>query len=88
VAPGNSDSERSRAFDPTRDFVFLVAWRGWPFAEDVLRSYPAPLDGGFRERLRDLARLLSLMWLGIAHEQGKDVMRSLAGVRHAFAPAT
>lgn len=31
--------------DPARDFVALVAWRGWSFAEEVLRRYSLPKTG-------------------------------------------
>jgi aminoglycoside phosphotransferase (APT) family kinase protein len=72
--------------DPARDFVFLVTWRGWGFAEDVLRSYPHALDERFRERLRFMARLLSMMWLAMAHEQRADLTKYIEGVHHAFAP--
>ncbi|HEX5437792.1 MAG TPA: phosphotransferase [Gemmatimonadaceae bacterium] len=73
--------------DPARDFVFLVTWRGWELAEEVLRSYPHALDPGFRERLRFMARLLSLMWLAMAHERRADLSKFIAGVHHAFVPA-
>jgi aminoglycoside phosphotransferase (APT) family kinase protein len=71
--------------DPARDFVFLVTWRGWRFAEEVLRSYPHAVDHGFRERLRVMARLLSIMWLALAHEQRSGVAKHVEWVRNAFA---
>lgn len=70
--------------DPARDFVFLITWRGWGFAEEVLSAYPGVVDPSFRDRLGQLSRFLSLMWLGIAHEQGSDLKRHVEGVRHAF----
>jgi aminoglycoside phosphotransferase (APT) family kinase protein len=71
--------------DSARDFVFLVTWRGWGFAEEVLRSYPHSVDTEFRERLRFMARLLSVMWLALAHEQHADVAKNIDRVRNAFA---
>lgn len=50
--------------DIARDFVFLVTWRGWHFAEQITRLYRHPLDAGFRERLAFMARILSVLWLG------------------------
>ena len=72
--------------DPARDFVFLVTWRGWEFAEDVLRRYPHAVDRDFRERLRFMARLLSVMWLAMAHAQHGNVAMHIEWVRNAFAP--
>jgi aminoglycoside 2''-phosphotransferase len=72
--------------DPARDFVGLVTSRGWGFAERVLRSYPHRLDLAFRERLEFKARLLSLIWLGEAREQGADVPKLTEWVRNAFVP--
>ncbi|MDQ3950824.1 MAG: phosphotransferase [Gemmatimonadota bacterium] len=74
--------------DSARDFVFLVTWQGWGFAEEVLRSYPHSIDQGFRERLRFMARLLSVMWLAMAHEQHSDVTKHIEWVRNAFAPGS
>ena len=71
--------------DPARDFVALVASKGWEFAENVLRNYPHPLDLGFRERLEFKSRLLSLIWLAEAREQGADVPKLTAWVHNAFA---
>jgi aminoglycoside phosphotransferase (APT) family kinase protein len=72
--------------DAARDFVFLVAWRGWPFVEEVLRSYPPPLDPGFRDRLRFMARLLTPVWLGMAILRGTEVEKMKSWVHNAFAP--
>jgi aminoglycoside phosphotransferase (APT) family kinase protein len=72
--------------DAARDFVFLVTWQGWGFAEEVLGSYPRVVDHEFRTRLRSMAQLLSVMWLATAHEQGCDLARHLQAVRNAFAP--
>lgn len=72
--------------DAARDFVFLVTWRGWPFAEDVLRLYTRAVDREFRARVRHLAQLLSLMWLAFAHEQGHDLEKHIRAVHNAFAP--
>ena len=72
--------------DSARDFVFLVTWRGWEFAEDVLRRYPHAVDRDFRERLRFMARLLSVMWLAMAHAQHGNVAMHIEWVRNAFAP--
>jgi len=72
--------------DPARDFVFLVTWRGWEFAAEVLRSYPHAVDRDFRTRLRFMARLLSVMWLAMAHVQHGNVAMHIEWVRNAFAP--
>ena len=72
--------------DAARDFVFLVTWQGWRFAEDVLRLYPRAVDREFRARLRYMSQLLSVIWLAFAHEQGADLAKHVRGVRNAFAP--
>jgi len=72
--------------DPARDFVFLVTWRGWDFAEEVLRSYPHAVDRDFRGRLQFMARLLSVMWLAMAHVRHGNVAMHIGRVRNAFAP--
>jgi aminoglycoside phosphotransferase (APT) family kinase protein len=71
--------------DAARDFVFLVTWRGWRFAEEVLRAYPRAVDPEFRARLRYMAQLLSLMGLAFAHEQGAELTKHVRAVRNAFA---
>ena len=70
--------------DPARDFVGLVTSRGWRFAENVLRNYPHRLDLTFRARLGFMARLLSLIWLAEAREQGTDVPKLTEWVHNAF----
>jgi aminoglycoside phosphotransferase (APT) family kinase protein len=72
--------------DAAGDFVFLVTWRGWGFAEEVLRLYPRPVDAAFRTRLRYGTQWLSVVRLAFAYEQGKDLAKDIAGVHHAFAP--
>lgn len=72
--------------DAARDFVFLVTWQGWRFAEEVLRHYPRAVDRDFRARLRYMAQLLSVITLAFAHEQGADVKRRVKAVHNAFAP--
>ena len=72
--------------DAAPDFVFLVAWRGWSFTEDVLRHYAHPLDDGFRDRLRFIARLLTPIWLGLAHDRGSGLEKVRRGLRNAYAP--
>ena len=69
--------------DVARDFVFLVTWKGWRFTEKVVGFYRRPLDDGFWERLRFMARLFSVLWLGTGAKIGAD--KHLTGVRHAFA---
>ena len=69
--------------DAARDFVFLVTWRGWDYTEVALRNYRIPVDNDFRERLRFMARFLSIIWLGEAHEQGVDVSKHIEWVRNA-----
>jgi aminoglycoside phosphotransferase (APT) family kinase protein len=70
--------------DPARDFVFLVAWRGWSFTEEVLRHYSPGPDPGFRDRLRFMARLLTPIWLGLAHERSTEVEKVRAWVHNAY----
>lgn len=75
--------------DPARDFAPLVAWHGWSFAGDVLRHYPHRIDQGFRERLRFMARVLSVLWLAEAREWTPgavdDIARHVRWVHNAFA---
>lgn len=67
--------------DPARDFVTLVTFAGWPFARPV-RSYAVPVDRAFEDRLRLLARLLSMVWLVDA--RGSGVAKHVAWVARAF----
>ncbi len=82
---GVIDWTDSHLGDAARDFVFLVTWKGWQFAEDVLRLYPRAIDREFRARLRFMAQLLSLMELGYANVQNQDLARYIRDVHHAFA---
>jgi aminoglycoside phosphotransferase (APT) family kinase protein len=70
--------------DPAREFAPLAASCGWAFAEEVLRSYPAPVDQAFRERVSFMARLLSVIWLATASEHAADAERHMRCVRNAF----
>jgi len=70
--------------DAARDFVFLVTWQGWKFAEEVLRQYPRALDREFRNRLRWMAQLLSVIELAYAHEGGRDTGTQVRAVHNAF----
>jgi aminoglycoside phosphotransferase (APT) family kinase protein len=71
--------------DPVRDFVALVPALGWTFTDIVLQHYAHPVNEAFLERLRVLARVLSVMWLTEAHERGGDVQKHRQWVRRAFA---
>ena len=71
--------------DAARDFVFLVTWKGWQFAEEVLHLYPRAIDREFRARLRNMAQLLSLMELAYAHAENLDLARYIRYVHNAFA---
>ena len=71
--------------DAARDFVFLVTWKGWPFAEEVMQRYPRAIDREFRARLRHMAQLLSLMELGYAYTENLDLARYIQSVHNAFA---
>lgn len=82
---GILDWTDSMVGDPARDFAGFVTWRGWEFAEEVLRSYPISRDEGFGDRLRFMARLLSVMWLAGAHERDSGVAEGIEWVRNAFA---
>ncbi len=71
--------------DPALDFVFLATWGGWRLVDEVLESYEGPaLDGAFRARLGQMARILSLVWLQEAVVRGGDVEKHLGWVRNAF----
>jgi aminoglycoside phosphotransferase (APT) family kinase protein len=82
---GVIDWTDSHLGDAARDFVFLVTWRGWQFAEDVLQRYTRPIDEGFRERLRHMAQMLSLMELAYASADHQDLTRYVREVQNAFA---
>jgi aminoglycoside phosphotransferase (APT) family kinase protein len=75
--------------DPARDFTPLVAWHGWSFAIDVLRSYPHRIDKGFWERVRFMARTISVVWLAETCEwtpdAADDIARHVRWVHNAFA---
>jgi aminoglycoside phosphotransferase (APT) family kinase protein len=71
--------------DAARDFVFLATWRGWRFVEQVLSDYSRTVDREFRTRIRSMAQLLSLVWLGFAYEEGGDLTNHIHLVRNAFA---
>ena len=43
--------------DPALDFMWLVVWRGWEFAQAVLRSYALPVDDGFVQRVKHKAEI-------------------------------
>jgi aminoglycoside 2''-phosphotransferase len=64
--------------DPALDFAPLAAFHGWAFVDDVVRSYPLPIDGPFRERLQFMARLLSVIWLAEAYERSAEVPTDVA----------
>lgn len=82
---GVIDWTDSHLGDAARDFVFLVTWKGWQFAEEVLHLYPRAIDPEFRARLRFMAQLLSLMELGYASAENQDLDRNMRGVHNAFA---
>ncbi|HKW09313.1 MAG TPA: phosphotransferase, partial [Gemmatimonadaceae bacterium] len=82
---GVIDWTDSHLGDAARDFVFLVTWRGWQFAEEVLRLYPRAIDREFRARLRHMAQWLSLVELGYAHGENRDVPTYIRWVHNAFA---
>jgi aminoglycoside phosphotransferase (APT) family kinase protein len=75
--------------DPARDFTPLVAWHGWSFANDVVRSYPHRIDKGFWERVRFMARTISVVWLAETCEwtpdAADDIARHVRWVHNAFA---
>ena len=72
--------------DAGRDFVNLLTWRGWRFAEEVLALYPRSVDSEFRARLRHMSQWLSVIWLAYAPEQGRDMEKAVAAVHNAFEP--
>jgi aminoglycoside phosphotransferase (APT) family kinase protein len=71
--------------DPALDLVVPALWQGWRFLDDVLGHYRVRLDDGFGDRLRFVARVLSLIWLSESREQATDVPKHLRWVRNAFA---
>ena len=82
---GVIDWTDSHLGDTARDFVFLVTWKGWPFAEEVLQLYPRAIDPEFHARLRHMAQWLSLMELAYAHVEKQDLARYMTYVHNAFA---
>lgn len=46
--------------------------------DEALRSYPHQVDHGFRERIRFLARALSVLWLAEAREWTPDAVDDIA----------
>lgn len=69
-----------------RDFVNLVAWRGWRFAEEVLSFYPRRVDSEFRTRLRWMSQWLTVIWLAHAPNLGLDIQKHIGAVHNAFGP--
>jgi len=70
--------------DPASDFVTCATFGGWTFVERVTRHYSGAVDRSFWERLRYMAQLLSVMWLGEACKNGGDVAKHVAWVKNAF----
>jgi aminoglycoside phosphotransferase (APT) family kinase protein len=72
--------------DPALDFVGLYCWLGRSFIDTLLAYYPLPLDEGFHERLRFVARVMSLCWLGDASLEGRPdrIPKHQDWVRTAF----
>ena len=70
--------------DAARDFVTFAAFGGWGLVEQVLANYSGTVDSDFRERLRFMARFLSVMWLGEAQQNGGDVRKHITWVENAF----
>lgn len=85
VIQGVIDWTDTHLGDAARDFVFLVTWKGWPFAEEVLHLYRRAIDPEFRARLRYMAQWLSLMEIAYAHLEEQDLARYVAYVHNAFA---
>ncbi len=52
--------------DPVLDFVGLIGVGGYDFIERVVAAYDLGLGEAFWEKLRWLARMLTLLWLGEA----------------------
>lgn len=71
--------------DPAHDFMPLVAFGGWNLVHQVLAHYAHGTDPGFWDRLRFMARLLPLMWLGHAYLRGEEVSGHITWVRNCFA---
>lgn len=70
--------------DPALDLVVFVTWKGWDFLHEVLAGYGFVVGQNFDRRLSFLARVLSLVWLGEARQQGTDVAKRIRWVENAF----
>ena len=46
-------------------------------------AYPHPVDDDFMRRLEFIARWLSVMWLTLSYERGRELEKCLAGVENA-----
>ena len=71
--------------DAARDFVFLLTWQGWGFAEEVLRHYPRAVDEAFGARVRAMAKFLSAAWLALEWERGSQITEQVRAVHNAYA---
>lgn len=72
--------------DSVLDFLLVVLWGGWPFANEVLSAYRPLRDAHFMVRLDFLAKVRSLKWLCDAIQRDGDVDKHLAWVENAFEP--
>ena len=70
--------------DPALDFIWLVLWRGWDFAQSVLDAYQLPVDEGLVERVRLHAQIAAVQWLADTVKRGGDQEMHLSWVRNAF----
>lgn len=70
--------------DPAVDFVGLVLWRGWGFAESVVDAYRGTVEEGFLDRVRYHAQIRALEWLTDTIKRRGDPALHLRWVRNAF----
>jgi aminoglycoside phosphotransferase (APT) family kinase protein len=70
--------------DPALDFVPLVLWRGWRFAQAVFRAYGLPTDPDFVRRIRRHSQMQALQWLTDTIERQADPELHIAWLKNAF----
>ena len=70
--------------DPALDFVPLVLWRGWEFAQAVVAAYGLRTDQDFVARIRRKAQIQALQWLTDTVKRQADPALHLTWLKNAF----
>lgn len=70
--------------DPALDFVPLVHWRGWEFAQAVMSAYRLEAGSDFIERIRFHAQVQALQWLTDTIKRRVDPGLHLNWLKNAF----